>query len=225
MQTVFSRNEKKYIITTEQAESLISLMAGHVEVDKYGKYWVQNLYYDTEGWDVIRTSMEKPFFKEKMRLRCYGTLENSDRVFLEFKKKYAGVVYKRRLPLLPQDCSDIRKRLSEDDSQIAKELAYYINRTGVRERMFISYYRQAFAGLHDAGLRITFDSEISYRLDDFGFNSPGVGHAILKDAILLEIKTPSNFPVWLAQLLGELGLYTSSFSKYGTCFMEVNRIA
>ena len=223
MQTVFSRNEKKYLMTQAQANKLIEVLATNMKPDTYGTYWVQNLYFDTENWDIIRTSMEKPHYKEKMRLRCYGTQETTDRMFLEFKKKYSGVVYKRRLPILPSTIlqHSIDEILSSDNSQIARELAYHIQRTGATERFYIAYYRQAFAGISDEGLRITIDSNISYRLDTLCFTEPERGcPALDPNTFLLEIKTPISIPLWLAHLLCELEIFPTSFSKYAACFTD-----
>lgn len=224
MQTVFSRNEKKYLVTKSQANKLISVLSAYMKPDTYSTYWVQNLYFDTENWDIIQNSMEKPNYKEKIRLRCYGTQETTDRMFLEFKKKYSGVVYKRRLPILPSAIlqHSIDEILSNDNSQIARELAYHIQRTGVTKRFYIAYYRQAFAGINnDEGLRITIDSNISYRLDTLCFTEPERGNPVLEpNTFLLEIKTPINIPLWLAHLLSELEIFPTSFSKYATCFTD-----
>jgi len=231
MQTVFSRNEKKYLITQMQADRLIDALVTNMKPDKYSTYWVQNIYYDTENWDIIRTSMEKPHYKEKMRMRCYGNPETTDRMFLELKKKYSGVVYKRRLPIIPSEIasSSIDEILSKDSSQIAKELAYHIQMTGVTEKFFISYHRQAFAGLNDDSLRLTLDSDISYRLDRLCFSNSRKGMASIPlnsnntnnpNGFLLEIKTPLSIPLWLVHLLSELGIFATSFSKYAACFTD-----
>ena len=225
MQTVFSRNEKKYQLTLTQASQLIDSLAKNMKSDEYGTYWVQNLYYDTDNWDIINTSMEKPLYKEKMRMRCYGTPETTDRIFLELKKKYAGVVYKRRVAIAPSDIAkyDINKILANDNSQIAKELAYHIQQNDVAEKFFLSYHRQAFAGIagKDDGLRITIDSDISYRLDKLYFAQPTMGcYELNPNIFLLEIKTPLGIPLWLTRLLCELEIYATSFSKYAACFTD-----
>ena len=53
---------------------------------------------------LIRASLEKPAYKEKLRLRSYGVTEPGGEVFLELKKKYKGIVYKRRITL-PEDAA------------------------------------------------------------------------------------------------------------------------
>ena len=56
---------------------------------KSGKnYNIYNIYYDTDNSDVIRHSISKPYYKEKLRLRSYYIPNNSnDKVFLELKRK------------------------------------------------------------------------------------------------------------------------------------------
>jgi len=221
MQTIFSRNEKKYIITQAQADRLTTKLSEFMKPDKYSTYWVQNLFYDTENWDMIHTSMEKPHYKEKMRMRCYGTIDETDRVFLELKKKYAGVVYKRRIPITPADILTLPmdEILQKDDSQNSRELAYHIERTGVKEKFFLAYHRHAFSGIVDEDLRLTIDSDIYYRLDNLDFTQAITdGVALDPELYLLEIKTSFGIPLWLTSLLGELSIFPTSFSKYAACF-------
>ena len=221
MKTIFSRNEKKYIISQEQSEKLKIRIAEFMKPDKYSTYWVQNLFYDTENWDMIHTSMDKPYYKEKMRLRCYGSIVETDRVFLELKKKYSGVVYKRRVPLTPTNvmAMSIGENLRQSNSQISKELEYHIERTGVTEKFYLGYHRQAFAGITEGDLRLTIDSDIRYRLDNLDFAQLiNRGTALDSNIFLLEIKTTSNIPLWLTKMLGELGIYSTPFSKYAACF-------
>jgi len=223
MQTVFLRYEKKFLITYEQAANLQQIIASRVMPDKYATYWVQNLYLDTDNWDVICASIEKPFFKEKMRLRGYGVPAADGFILLEIKRKYDGVGYKRRvsLPASAINRHGLSTALQENNTQIAKELAYYLNTTQVSEKMFISYNRTAFTGIEDESLRITFDADIKYRSDELHFQNPGEGRSILpSDVMLLEIKTHTNFPLWLTQSLSEFEIYVTSFSKYGRCFID-----
>ena len=221
MKTIFSRNEKKYIISQAQSDKLKLRLTEFMKPDKYSTYWVQNLFYDTENWDMIHTSMEKPYYKEKMRLRCYGSILETDRVFLELKKKYSGTVYKRRVPLSPSDviAMPIEEILLKNNSQISKELKYHIQRTGVAKKFYLSYYRNAFVCLNNSDLRLTIDTNIRYRLNNLNFvQSINYGTALDSNMFLLEIKTASNIPLWLTNLLGELGIYSTPFSKYAACF-------
>ena len=221
MQTFFKRYEEKYFITQEQTAMLEALFQEHMDRDKFDVYWVQNLYFDTENWDVIRTSIEKPFFKEKMRLRCYGVPTDTQDVFLELKKKYDGIVYKRRIFLPVASLSHLEEALVEESSQIAQELLFYLRSTGVEPKMFVAYQRQAFVGKESRDLRITLDGDIHYRLDQLDFFNPEEGIPLPMDGChVMEVKTPTAFPLWLVEALSKHKIFGSSFSKFGSCFID-----
>ncbi|MCL1842606.1 MAG: polyphosphate polymerase domain-containing protein [Defluviitaleaceae bacterium] len=224
MQAVFKRHEKKYLITSEQAQNIQSILPGRMTPDGTGTYWVQNIYFDNNRWDVINISMDKPYFKEKMRLRCYGDINTANHVFLELKKKYAGIVYKRRVAL-PKQALDIplENALESDDSQIARELKFYLQTAQVSRKMFLSYRRAAFMGMgENSPLRITFDSTIRYRTNKLDFiHSPKDGSLVFpENAVIMEIKTPFSIPLWLARFLSENKIFGTSVSKYGVCFSD-----
>lgn len=224
MQAVFKRTEKKYMISSAKAEKLTELLLdGHMVPDGTGNYLVQNLYFDDDNWNVITTSIAKPPYKEKMRLRCYGTLESAKFAFLELKKKYDGIVYKRRISI-PKECLNIplKNVLAETQTQIARELEYHMVTTGVQAKVFVGYSRTALSGIgEDEDLRITMDTDVHYRLNELNFKYPGKGRAILpEDAVLLEIKSPFSIPLWLATFLSENEIYSASFSKVGTCYQD-----
>jgi len=223
MQSTFKRYEKKYIVTREQYAALINVLSRYMEPDSFGEYLVQNLYYDTDGWDVIRASIEKPAYKEKMRLRWYGEMNQESELFLELKKKYKGVVYKRRLaiPVKKLPTGSVREIVPEGGSQIARELDFYMKANAVSGKIYISYWRCAFVGAEDRELRVTFDTDIGFRLDCLDCFHPGDGHFILpQDKMLMEVKTPGGIPVWLARALCENKIFPTAFSKPGVCYMN-----
>ena len=93
----FERRELKYRITDAQRAALEAAFGARMVPDKYGESTICNIYYDTADYRLIRASLEKPAYKEKLRLRSYGVTEPGGEVFLELKKKYKGIVYKRRI--------------------------------------------------------------------------------------------------------------------------------
>jgi hypothetical protein len=221
MQSIFKRYERKYIVTREQYASLENVLSRHLEPDAFGEYLVQNLYYDTDGWDVIRASIEKPAYKEKMRLRCYGEMNQESKLFFELKKKYKGIVYKRRMavPAKTLPAGSVLDVVPDGASQIARELDYYMKTNAVSGKIYISYWRTAFAGIADRELRVTFDTDIRFRLDCLDSFHPGDGHFILpRDKMLMEVKTPGGMPVWLARALCENKIFPTAFSKFGVCY-------
>ena len=223
MEHIFKRYEAKYLITEAQAANLLTVFSQHMTRGKFDAYLVQNLYYDTDNWDVVRTSITKPVYKEKMRLRCYGIPERESKLFLELKKKYKGIVYKRRIGFSNETLSArcIEDLVEEETSQISRELKSYLQTHPVYERMYISHHRHAFTGKEDKSLRITFDTDLRYRLEDLTLADPRRGTAILPPGqIIMEIKTQGGMPLWLTRALSQHKAYPTSFSKYGTCYTD-----
>lgn len=221
MQSVFERYEKKYLITGEQYSAVRALLSGRMQPDHYGKYPVQNLYYDTPAADVIRASIEKPAYKEKMRLRCYGSCDLNSVLFLELKKKCSGIVYKRRIKIHADALLNrtLRSIVASDNAQISKELDFYWKTHLVAPSIYIAYRRKAWAGVQDEGLRVTFDTDIRFRQENLYFENPGQGQAILPQGLMLmEIKTLGGMPLWLSRALSENGIFPVSFSKYGVSY-------
>lgn len=222
-QAVFKRYEKKYMVSSEQYNELISRMITRVNADQYGKHTVCNVYFDTPDYLMIRNSLDKPVYKEKLRLRSYGRSTEEGTVFLELKKKYAGVVYKRRVPM---KLKDARKYLyygvkPELDSQILKEIDYAVEFYQPRPAVYLAYERIAFSGREDPELRITFDMNLRARSFGVDLSQKTYGVPLMERGwLLMEIKFPEAMPVWLGNLLSELKIYPVSFSKYGTYFQK-----
>ena len=97
IQCCFERYEKKYCLTLSQQRFLLERMTPYMKKDAYGEYTICNIYYDTDDYRLIRASLEKPVYKEKLRVRSYGVPQEDGKVFVELKKKFDGVVYKRRI--------------------------------------------------------------------------------------------------------------------------------
>jgi SPX domain protein involved in polyphosphate accumulation len=226
MQNIFRRREKKYLITSEQGATLQRLIGCYTSIDQQGEYLIRDLYYDTSNWDIISKSIEKPSYKEKLRLRLYGEYNSESQGFLEMKRKYDGIVYKRRIafPLgeLKNHC--VQEIVSADDSQISREIGYFLQINQVSEKIHIAYKRTAYNGIEDKGLRITFDRDIVFHLcslnsnkfDEYNLDND---HQILdSNQMLMEIKTEDAIPLWLTWALSENNIFPISFSKFGVCY-------
>lgn len=220
VQHSFERYEKKYLLTPAQYEALLPRLRERMTEDEYGMYTICNIYYDTEDYSLIRTSLSRPAYKEKFRLRSYGVPGERSLVFAEIKKKFDGVVYKRRVEGEPETIQafvDQGKSLPAD-SQIQREITCFLKRYHPEPRVFIAYERLALAGKEE-DLRITFDRNIRWRDRELDLRAGDQGSPVLADdGIVMEIKVPSAFPVWLASCLSVLEIYPTSFSKYGTCY-------
>ena len=217
---IFKRYELKYILSAEQYRFIKKEMENYMRGDKYGESDICNLYCDTPDFLLIRRSVEKPFYKEKLRLRSYGVAKQGTDVFVEIKKKYDSVVYKRRIATDENNALDMVSGIREIDSQIGREISYFTKLyKGIAPKMFISYRREAFYGREDKEFRITFDRSILWRTDDLSLSSGIYGSPVLpENKILMEIKTAAAIPMWLVKVLSEHKIYKTSFSKYGTAY-------
>ena len=223
IQSCFKRYEKKYLLSWEQYQAMRIGMAPYMEADRYSNYTICNVYYDTPDWRLIRTSLEKPVYKEKLRVRSYGTVTGADNVFVELKKKYDGVVYKRRVTMKAVDAVRwLRGDRPSDPSQIHKEIDWFMHSYRPDPKVFIGYDREAYAGIENPELRITFDTNLRWRDEAVDLRCGDHGTFLLpEDAILMEIKIPGTAPLWLARLLSENQIFSTSFSKYGTYYKDV----
>ena len=221
IQYSFQRYEVKYFLTPEQAAQLVRGIAPYTRPDAYGRYTIRSIYYDTPDWRLIRASLAKPDYKEKLRVRSYGTCPPDGQVFVELKKKCAGIVYKRRITAAVQDAEPFLQGniAPAHYGQIGQEIAWFQTRYHAEPKVLLSYDRAAFAGTQDAALRMTLDQNIRWRTDALDLRQNGGEQPLLDtDAVLLEIKLPGVCPLWLSRLLSELGARPASFSKYGAWY-------
>ena len=93
----FKRYEKKYLLTAAQYERIRARLDAYIEPDEFFSSTVCSLYYDTGDFELIRRSIDAPVYKEKLRVRAYNVPAPDGTVFVELKKKFKGVVYKRRV--------------------------------------------------------------------------------------------------------------------------------
>lgn len=192
--------------------------------DKYGISSIRNIYYDTKDYRLIRKSLDKPIYKEKFRVRCYGDVDNSSVVFVELKKKYKSVVYKRRVGMKLDESKNfiLNGDYVGNNPQIENEIQYFLNYyENIAPAIFISYDRLAFCGKENSELRITFDTNIVYRYNQLMLeNGVGGDYLLDSDMYLMEIKIPEAMPIWLSKILDDLKIYPTSFSKYGMAYLQ-----
>ena len=223
METIldFKRIEKKYLLSEKQFDSLFRRIGFHLKPDEYGRSTVLSLYLDTPDHRIIRNSLEAADYKEKLRLRSYGTASFDSTVFLELKKKFRGVVYKRRAAMsLSQVNRYLQQKAKPFESQIMSEIDWSMRRYQWPEpAMLIACEREAWFDDEHPDLRLTFDRNIRYRETDLTFRRAYVGTSLLPDhTVLLEIKTAGSMPLWLAEALDNGSILPCSFSKYGSAY-------
>ena len=220
----FKRREIKYLLDDDVYNSLKERLQARLVEDEYGRSTICNIYYDTPDFRIIRKSLEKLVYKEKLRLRSYGTAGAEDKVFVELKKKYNGIVYKRRetLTLAQSDEYLAGHTKAPCDTQIFREIDWFRDYYGnLKPAMYISYEREAYYSLENPDLRITFDRNIMYRSYNLSLAAGVEGESILEPGQhLMELKDGGAIPVWLTKILDELGIYPASFSKYGRAYLS-----
>lgn len=224
-QAVFKRYELKYMLTLEQKERILEAMEPYMALDKYGRTTIRNIYFDTDNYRLIRHSIEKPAYKEKLRIRSYKKAKPDSKVFVELKKKYDSVVYKRRMSLSEDAAMDwvTGQMHCKEETQISHEIDYFL---GYYETLhpvvFLSYEREAYYCKNGGDFRVTFDDHILCRQEELSLESDVWGTSLLEEGkVLMEIKCSGGIPLWMAHVLSQEHIYKTSFSKYGTAYQTM----
>lgn len=224
VQEIFQRYEKKYLLDEKSFRTISRELEERMLPDRYGESVIRSLYFDTPDRRLIRASLEKPVYKEKLRLRGYGAPGKKDTVFVELKKKYKGVVYKRRvgMPLYEAEDYLVNGKGAAHPSQITSEIDWFLSfYPDIKPAMFTASRRIALYGLQDENLRVTFDHDILWQDDSLRLDAQLCGTPLLSPgARLMEIKIPGAMPLWLSGLLDRTGVYPVSFSKYGRGYLQ-----
>ncbi len=229
---VFNRYENKYLLDEKTYARMQTRLADYMELDAYNKlhetYAISNLYYDTEDANLIRTSLSKPKYKEKLRLRAYGVPEMDSIVFLEIKKKFSGLVNKRRTELTLTEAYDfvqtgvLPAEQPYMNRQVLREIQYFLACYDLKPALYLAYDRRAYFGIGQHDLRISFDTNIRTRRHDLRLEAGDTGTPLLRDdQWIMEIKVAQSIPVWLSRLLASYNIYPVSFSKYGTEYKQL----
>lgn len=223
---VFNRHENKYLINKDIYTEIQDALLNYMELDEYNKthefYTISNIYYDTKDNHLIRNSLSKPKYKEKLRLRSYGVPREEDKVYLEIKKKVCGLVNKRRTKLKLREAYDfvstgVKPELKEYmNRQVLNEIEYILKIYNLEPKLYLAYDRKAMFSKENRDLRITFDTNIRTRRYDLALESGDYGECLMESGRwLMEVKAERNIPLWLSKMLSEYKIYSTSFSKYG----------
>lgn len=230
---IFKRFEIKYLVTNKQRKLIEDAFKEHMVPDAYGESTICNIYYDTPDMRLIRNSLEGPAYKEKLRVRSYGQIKPGEDVFVELKKKYDGVVYKRRVTMQENKAKIYLDKNSKIDNpvkgdsfierQIVKELDYFKEfYKNLKPAVYLCYDRTAYFSNEDASFRVTFDKNIKWRTDNMKLTEKPDGRDILEEGMsLMEIKTATAIPKWLVDILSKEQIRKTSFSKYGRAYMQM----
>lgn len=224
-QSVFSRYELKYLLNPSQKKQVLSAMQPYMKLDDYGRTTIRNIYYDTPSYRLVRQSLERPAYKEKLRLRSYSQTDPYSPVYVELKKKYDGVVYKRRIALAEKDamawCSG--RAPCPREAQIVREIDYFLEFYALLEpKVFLSYEREAYYALDGSDFRVTFDESILSRQRNLSLREGVWGTPLLgAGQTLMEIKCSGGIPLWMTAALSSQRIYKTSYSKYGTAYQTM----
>lgn len=224
---LFKRSEKKYLLNSGQYENLMARLKELTVPDKYGEYSVYNVYYDTDDFSLIRHSLEAPQFKEKFRIRSYKIPSKDDEIFLEIKKKYKKVVYKRRIICSYGDAERYLNggappSVPKNEERTFAEIDYLLKSKQLKPKVFLACDRIAYVAKSDPDFRITFDRNIRSRdyAVDFMYGDGGVP-LLSEGERLMELKAHEALPMWMVKILDELKIYPQSFSKYGRVYINL----
>lgn len=223
--TVFQRHELKYMITKEQKMRIVKAISPYMQIDEYGRTTIRNLYFDTDNYRLIRRSIEKPTYKEKLRVRSYCQATAESIVFVELKKKFEHEVFKRRLLMPEKDAMEwlCNRNFTGEQTQISEEIDYFLDfYENLHPTVFLSYEREAYYTKEKSDFRVTFDDNVLCREDNLSLREEPYGIPILdSDKVLMEVKCSCGIPLWMTEILSKEHIYKTSFSKYGTAYRTI----
>lgn len=219
----YKRKEIKYLLSSAQYSDFMQASAKYIRPDFYAQSAVNNIYCDSDSFELARRSIEQPVYKEKLRLRTYGEAVPQE-VFLELKKKYKGVVYKRRFECPAKEAMGyLQSRIKPlNTNQIFSEIDYAVGFYDLKPKVFLAYDRKSFCGASDEEFRLTFDTAVRYRTNELDFNHGSNGLLLLpQGSVIMEIKAAQAMPLWILDVLSSMQLTPASFSKYGCAYKDI----
>lgn len=228
----FRRDEKKYLLTEDEQARLLAKIGDKLREDEYFQETICSLYFDTPEHDLIIKSIDKPVYKQKVRLRSYGVPTLDDEVFLEIKVKFRGVVTKRRTKVKLREFykfyqrleSGKKTKLKADYVQVGRELVYLFDFYKLCPSWIVIYDRECYCGKGNPNLRITFDKNLRSRTEVLRLEAGDDGEPYFAEKMyIMEIKALDAMPIWLVTALSELKIYPVSFTKYGNIYKKYKK--
>lgn len=233
----FERKEKKYVLDEETLARFMQLVGDRFGDDQYAHSTISSLYYDTPQFSMINRSIEKPLYKEKLRIRCYDVPSDEAGVFVELKKKFKGIVYKRRIRMsieggqaylegTPYSAASLlgsaleAKDMDMIKQQNIREIDACLSRHGnIAPAIMIIVERHSIRSNDGSNIRITFDRNARWRAHNLRFDEGFQGTPIFSDdTVIMEVKALGTYPLWLVHALDQVGAYPVSCSKVGLAY-------
>lgn len=224
IQEVFRRKEVKYLLSEKQYRELLEMISPYLEKDEYFQETNCSVYFDTAGRYLAIHSLEKPLYKEKIRVRSYGVPKLSDTVFVEIKKKFKGLGSKRRVAVKLADFYEFLAggELATDNDQIKAELAECFSKYNLMPALYLAYDRTSYCDKETKKLRVTFDKNVRSRETDLRLEAGDAGDLYFEDGtVVMEVKTLNAMPLWFVRAMSKMKIYPASFSKYGRVYEKI----
>lgn len=224
--TIIDRFEQKYFITDSDYKKLMRKINDKLEKDKYFKETIYNVYFDNDSNELINRSMDKPMYKEKVRLRSYEIPKNDTVVFLEIKKKFDDYGNKRRIEITHKEALDYieKRKIPKCNKQIMNEIDYCFNKYNLKPIVSINYDRLAYYFKEDPSYRITFDNNVRYSFNDVSLKDLSDSNLLFENGYIMEVKTLNGLPLWFNKILDELRIYPTSYSKIGKIYTSIGGV-
>jgi len=227
------RFELKYVVPTKAAEAFKKSLRTNLVPDDHGNsfggYYISGLYYDGPALPFYWEKVNGIKFRRKLRIRHYesaGPLVADTPVFVEIKQRLNRATQKRRVLLpyrqalrlcderqLPEAGSFVQ---TSRDADVIDEILDMLWQYNLRPASVIRYARQARVGTdYDIGLRVTFDTDLSYRISDLELHDAKSGLPLFAPGwTIIEIKVNERIPYWLTELVAAHNLNLVRVSKY-----------
>lgn len=223
----FNRYELKYVLPLSECLALQEELKLHMRSDAHGGkggYRLVSLYYDSPDLTCFWAKVEGIRFRRKVRLRIYprGDLASVTQGLVEIKQRVNRTVQKRRVVLPLKDAEALcagrfdPTGLDELDTQVANEVTYLAHSLHLKPTAITAYHRVAWEGeFENAGLRVTFDTDVSSRITALEVNADAPNHRFLApDWCIMEVKANETVPDWLMSLLARHRCQLRRVSKY-----------
>ena len=221
--TIIDRMEQKYFISFDKYKELMDRIEDKLVKDRYFDERIYNIYFDNDEYEFIIKSLDKPLYKEKVRLRSYSEAKEGTNVFLEIKKKFMGHGNKRRVVIDYNDAINYidNNIIPDTNKQIMYELDYTFKKNNLKPKISLTYDRLSYAFKEDESYRVTFDTNIRYSNKKLDLVNIDDEDSLFNDGYIMEVKTLKGYPTWFSKALNELKIYPTSYSKVGEAYKKL----
>jgi SPX domain protein involved in polyphosphate accumulation len=190
------RHERKFLITDYSAAEVKQFIKRHFACfsEIYHKRQINNIYFDTLGFDSYYGNVDGDTHRSKARIRWYDTLFGEvTAATLEFKIKAGLLGTKESYKLLPFTINtefskqEVRKALTQQT--IPERVKHWL--LSLQPVLLNSYHREYFLSA-DKLFRITIDTELRfYRISYHG--NTFLNKVEQKHAVVLELKYDAQY--------------------------------